>query len=382
MATSILTNYAFHKKTGAAKRLSRAVLALANAGINVDFVNIVPPDIKNANIRFHSIKPLRSMQQKVPDHNDHFSWIYYMLRAAILCIKIARAQKTNGIMAFTLGGALPLLPTIFLTGKPMVLILRSDEVEELRIKRTSLLWRTLFSFLAKRSIKTATHIISVSQTLIDTINNRYNINISEKSSVLFNNLSSTPPDKNKCKTKTQKLVGNSNCFIFSMTAYFRKLKNADILIQAMAQLKNTRAYLLLIGNGPDTPNLKQMALDLKVDSRILFTSWRDDAFDLVAGSDIFVLPSMTEGISNSVMEALSAKTPCLISRIPAHEEIAADDDMLFNPHNATELADKMRNLINNSELLEKLSRICTETAKKFDFDWEAKLVDIIKNNIS
>ncbi|MFO1002227.1 MAG: glycosyltransferase [Planctomycetaceae bacterium] len=75
------------------------------------------------------------------------------------------------------------------------------------------------------------------------------------------------------------------------------------------------ARLVLIGEGPERDSLATFASQLGCREKIIFTGHRADAWPLLNAVDAFVLPSEFEGMSNSLMEAMSLGVPCVASDI-------------------------------------------------------------------
>lgn len=83
------------------------------------------------------------------------------------------------------------------------------------------------------------------------------------------------------------------------------------------------ARLVLIGDGPDRYDLERLTENFGCRSKVIFAGHRADAAALVKALDVFVLPSEFEGMSNSLMEAMSEAIPCVASDIPANRELVA-----------------------------------------------------------
>jgi glycosyltransferase involved in cell wall biosynthesis len=82
-----------------------------------------------------------------------------------------------------------------------------------------------------------------------------------------------------------------------------------------------RAYLLLIGNGPQRGELELYARDVEVSQHVRFLGHRSDAASLLHLIDVFWLASEFEGMSNSLMEAMACGKPVVVSDIPPNREL-------------------------------------------------------------
>ncbi|MDR7519624.1 MAG: glycosyltransferase [Armatimonadota bacterium] len=84
------------------------------------------------------------------------------------------------------------------------------------------------------------------------------------------------------------------------------------------------ARLMIAGEGPMRPTLEAIIRREGLEDRVALLGDRWDAAALLAAADIFVFPSLFEGLGNAVLEAMAAGKPCVLSRIPALREITGD----------------------------------------------------------
>ncbi|MBI5944967.1 MAG: glycosyltransferase family 4 protein [Chloroflexi bacterium] len=98
-------------------------------------------------------------------------------------------------------------------------------------------------------------------------------------------------------------------------------KNLELLIRAAACLKENGIFfrLWLVGDGPDRKNLEALVDSLNLQHEVFFWGTRPDIPNLLAASDVFVLPSRYEGGRTlSVMEAQAAGKPCVVTDVGDH----------------------------------------------------------------
>jgi L-malate glycosyltransferase len=102
-------------------------------------------------------------------------------------------------------------------------------------------------------------------------------------------------------------------------------KNLDTLLDAWpAVVRRTGASLILVGEGPDRARLEARAAALGVAAHIQFAGAVADPAPILRAADAFVLPSVAEGMSNSLLEAMSTALPCLASRIGGNIDLLDD----------------------------------------------------------
>ena len=106
-------------------------------------------------------------------------------------------------------------------------------------------------------------------------------------------------------------------------------KGLEYLIEAAAMLPHTerRIQIVIAGDGPERDRLEQLASHLGVTDRVRFLGFREDVGDLLAASDLVVLPSLREGLSIALLEAMAAGKPIIATSIGSQREVASHAEM-------------------------------------------------------
>jgi glycosyltransferase involved in cell wall biosynthesis len=99
-------------------------------------------------------------------------------------------------------------------------------------------------------------------------------------------------------------------------------KGLEFLIDAVREVPG--ALFLLAGDGPDRSALESRARECGVEDRVVFLGHRDDIPELLAACDLFVLPSLFEGLPVSVLEAMAAGKPVVATNIGGTNEAVVD----------------------------------------------------------
>jgi len=104
------------------------------------------------------------------------------------------------------------------------------------------------------------------------------------------------------------------------------IKNQALLIDALSQaLKvNRQITLTIVGDGPERENLERQVVDMSLASQVKFLGFRNDARELVAQHDVFVLSSNYEGISIALLEAMSQALPSIATDVGGIAETIRD----------------------------------------------------------
>jgi glycosyltransferase involved in cell wall biosynthesis/ribosomal protein S18 acetylase RimI-like enzyme len=136
-------------------------------------------------------------------------------------------------------------------------------------------------------------------------------------------------------------------------------KGVQFLIEAAAQLpREDFPYRIVIGgDGPARDRLQQLARERGVSDRVLFLGFRKDVGELLAAADVVVQPSLREGLSISMLEAMAAAKPIIASAIGSHREIAAKADvaLLVPPGDPAALAAAIQRFAGDPHLMAMLA---------------------------
>jgi len=142
-------------------------------------------------------------------------------------------------------------------------------------------------------------------------------------------------------------------------------KNLPLLLEAWTGVaRQTAANLILIGPGEDRESLGSLAVQLGIAERVQFVGAVADPADHLRAADVFALPSVAEGMSNSLLEAMATALPCVVSGIGGNTDLVADGqtgrlvaardpqawtsailELLRNPAEARRLGDNARRRI-------------------------------------
>ena len=135
-------------------------------------------------------------------------------------------------------------------------------------------------------------------------------------------------------------------------------KGLEHLIEAAAIMPQTprRIQVVIAGDGPERDHLEQVAARLRVNDRVKFLGFREDVPDLLAASDMVVLPSLREGLSIAMLEAMAASKPIVATNIGSQKEVAAHADIarLVPPADGRALSEAIQRLASDEKLMAQL----------------------------
>jgi glycosyltransferase involved in cell wall biosynthesis len=113
-----------------------------------------------------------------------------------------------------------------------------------------------------------------------------------------------------------------NALVIGHVGRFQKQKNHRFVIEVFAEVvrREPQAYLLLVGEGPMRPNIEQQVLHMGLEKRVIFTGSRSDIPRLMRGAmNVFLLPSISEGLPIVGIEAQAAGLPLIVSDVITDE---------------------------------------------------------------
>jgi glycosyltransferase involved in cell wall biosynthesis len=128
---------------------------------------------------------------------------------------------------------------------------------------------------------------------------------------------------------------------------------------------------LIMGNGPYKQELIKKAAYLNIQNKVTFLGYVNNIHNYLNAIDIFVLPSLSEGLGISIIEAMAAGKPVIAARTGGIPEIVNHDDngYLVTPGDAGELALAIMYLIANPQVREDYGRRgCRDVRERFSVD--------------
>lgn len=150
-----------------------------------------------------------------------------------------------------------------------------------------------------------------------------------------------------------------------------KVKGVKYLIDAMPKIleKFSDAKLVLIGDGSEKKNLKSQALNLKIDKVVEFKGalpYEKIPEELIK-SEVFVLPSISEGMGIAIVEAQAAGIPVIGTNVGGIPDLIEDGKtgILVEPKNSEEIAKAVIKILSNPEFAEKLVENAKRNLKKY-----------------
>ncbi|MFA6918583.1 MAG: glycosyltransferase family 4 protein [Patescibacteria group bacterium] len=160
-------------------------------------------------------------------------------------------------------------------------------------------------------------------------------------------------------------------------------KGADVLINALAKVRNKDIKLKLAGAGPEEDGLKALADELKISDRVEFTGHKSkkELIELIGKSMFAVVPSrFHETFGLSVLESFACGKPVIATRAGAVPELINENNgILFEVDNVKELSLAIDKILDDPILLEKMSQEGKKTAQEFSPEKHYQKINEIYN---
>jgi glycosyltransferase involved in cell wall biosynthesis len=145
-------------------------------------------------------------------------------------------------------------------------------------------------------------------------------------------------------------------------------KNHEVIIRALATLKNPNIYYVICGKGPLKEHLQNIAQELGVAQNVLFLGFRKDIPELCNTADISAFPSRIEGLGLAGIEAMAAGVPLVSSNVHGILDYVIDGKTgyAFSPDDVNGFAVAIDALAQNKALRQSMADNCLDAVKPFD----------------
>jgi glycosyltransferase involved in cell wall biosynthesis len=270
--------------------------------------------------------------------------------------------------------------TVLLTPVPSILAIRtSNPFTNIKIKRplVSIIKIELLKFLLKLFSLKAKKVLFVSNWSKSAVSRKFNIP-AEKTLTIYHGIDSEnfkTGIKNVNK-EFKSVINNYGRYILSVSTIYPH-KNFEVLIRAYKklnqELKQECPKLVIAGKKEFTNYYRKLAEMIEkfgLNDKVVFTGKIKYKYMpyLYNNALVFVLPSFLETFGHPLIEAMSSGVPIIASNSTAIPEIVRRGGMLFDPNNPVELCEKIKMVLQDPKLRQKLKKEGLKRAK--DFSWK------------
>lgn len=166
-------------------------------------------------------------------------------------------------------------------------------------------------------------------------------------------------------------IATEDEYILTHISNYRPVKRAKDVVRIFAKvLEKKEAKLMLVGQGPDMSEVKQLAKKLGVYDKILFLGNSTEVNKILCYTDVFILPSKSESFGLAALEAMAAKTPVISTNTGGLPEVNIHGvtGFLSNVKDVDDMAKNTLKLIENKEVLAVYKQNALDRAKTFSID--------------
>jgi glycosyltransferase involved in cell wall biosynthesis/protein-tyrosine-phosphatase len=185
---------------------------------------------------------------------------------------------------------------------------------------------------------------------------------------------------------TRELGIDPGALIVGTVGRLSPIKGHSWFLQAAQRIveQTPGAIFLIVGGGPLEADLAATAAQLGIGTNCRFVGSRDDVYDLIAAMDIFVLPSLDEGVPMAILEAMALEKPIVASAVGGLPEIIEHGatGLLVRPRDDRAMAETCLSLARNREWARALGAAARSAVEK-DFSHESNgraLIDVYHGN--
>lgn len=143
-------------------------------------------------------------------------------------------------------------------------------------------------------------------------------------------------------------------------------KNHQVVIRTLAQMNDKNIFYAIAGNGHLNRYLQDLVSELGMTEQIRLLGYRSDVAELYKAADIYVLPSLREGLNISVMEAMASGLPVVCGCIRGNVDLVdSRGGELFEPSSVDELESAIKYVLNRDA--QSMSKHNYVVSKKYDY---------------
>ncbi|MGO4940648.1 glycosyltransferase family 4 protein [Fundicoccus sp. Sow4_D5] len=147
-------------------------------------------------------------------------------------------------------------------------------------------------------------------------------------------------------------------------------KNHSVIIKALSKIKSNSIYYIICGQGHMDKSLLQLATKLNVENNIKLVGFQKNINNFLDIADVYVFPSIREGLSLSLMEAMANSLPIIASDIRGNKDLIDDlkGGYLVNPENSTQIAERIEQLLTDNKLSNEYGKYNFEKVQNYSIN--------------
>lgn len=187
--------------------------------------------------------------------------------------------------------------------------------------------------------------------------------------------------KNDCVALRQELALNKEDFVLFSVGELIKRKNHLVVIEALKQIDNPHIHYVIAGDGELFGFLKDRIRELGLNNRVHLLGYRTDINRLCNSADVFILPSLHEGLSVALMEAMACAKPIIASKIRGNVDLIDNKvgGILVKPRDVDGFANAILYSYNNRGILTEYAKHNIKRIRQYDINKVKEQLSLIYN---
>ena len=275
------------------------------------------------------------------------------------CLRLLRGERVALIHAHEFSAILCGWIVATLAGVPFVATVHGKNY----------FWEKLRRRVAYRLVSRQGTMVAVSQDLKQFVCEKVGV-AENRVEVIYNGVAPaqtvTDEEAQQCKAE----LGISGCYpVLGVVGSLYPVKGHRFLLEAMPEIirRWPKARLLVIGRGELEVALKEQVAQLAIGAHIHFLGMRQDVPRLLSVLDAFVLPSLSEGLSLALLEAMASGKPVVATLVGGNPELIdhGQTGFLVQPEDARDLAANLVKLLSDPGMMQQFGRQAAERVRQY-----------------
>jgi glycosyltransferase involved in cell wall biosynthesis len=368
------------RKGGAYERFIMMLEALLERECEIHCLSITPVRVKHP--RFHNHRLFLPFKME----DGLVAKLMVLLLFPLYSLFVGWREKIELFVAFgPVYAFMQAIPKLIL-GLPMITFVRLEPSFGLKIQDSTRSLLCLNGMIEFIGLFFSDRVVAVNTDIRDRIVKAIGKWRKIKTEVLFNNILPMPSPKPEDIYQTRNQLGISKeAKVLVTVGILNRRKNVEVLLKCLQEVQIQHLFLLIVGDASLNSDfrykthLEELTKTLGLDKRVIFTGWvkKKELLKILSAADLFVMPSIREGMPNALLEALGIDLPCIGSNISGMKDILQCEELMFDPLDGRAIAEKIQRALSDNQFYNKIRGLCQERKKVFVFDWKEKVFQMV-----
>lgn len=154
-----------------------------------------------------------------------------------------------------------------------------------------------------------------------------------------------------------------------------KRKNHQVILKALTKLNNKNIHLYIAGSGPLKEKLQAYAIENNIDKQVHFLGFVKPINIALQDKDIFIFPSIHEGLSVALMESMASGLPIIASNIRGNIDLIDENGGILTDNSVDGYVKAINYMLNNKDKWHSMGQYNREVVKQYDYKVVQKELD-------